>query len=353
MESQELQIYLYNFREERCKRQSMKRKTFIRSMILLCLCCLFIFILWKWTVDRDSQSATSSHSNQVQGEFIEKENASSLGQKDKEEGQMTEPNGNVSDFDQKDEEDQTVEQNEEISGQDQDKQEPPTESVSNMEETPVLSIAEIQMMEAGSVVDVSTMETEVLESLFYSEVPGEEIIQRAAGISYQENDNISMEELRYLRVLHIGFDGQTHIGELLVHESIAEDILEIMTALYENQYPIEKMLLVDEYGADDEASMQDNNTSAFNYREIAGTSRLSQHSLGLAIDINPRFNPYVKERDGGLMISPANAVDYADRTQEFEYKIDANDLCYQLFTTHGFTWGGSWNTVKDYQHFEK
>lgn len=184
-------------------------------------------------------------------------------------------------------------------------------------------------------------------------MPGEEIAQRIAGVSYQENDNISMQELRYLRVLHMGFDGQTHIGELLVHESIAEDILEIMAALYENQYPIEKMLLVDEYGADDEVSMQENNTSAFNYREIAGTSRLSQHSLGLAIDINPKFNPYVKEKDGELTISPANAEDYVDRTQEFEYKIDENDLCYQLFTAHGFTWGGSWNSVKDYQHFEK
>ena len=275
----------------------------------------------------NSQRKTSSHSNQVQRELEEKEVLSNLdiGEEVKE----------------------TVEQNEVLSNSSI------KEDINKQSIEQILSVAEIQMMEAGSVVDVSRMETQVLDSLFYSEVPGEEIVQRITGISYQENDNISMEELRYLRVLHTGFDGQTHIGELLVHESIAEDILEIMAALYENQYPIEKMHLVDEYGADDEASMQDNNTSAFNYREIAGTSRLSQHSLGLAIDINPKFNPYVKERDGGLMISPANAVDYADRTQEFEYKIDENDLCYQLFAAHGFTWGGSWNSVKDYQHFEK
>lgn len=275
----------------------------------------------------NSQRKTSSHSNQVQRELEEKEDLSNLdiGEEVKE----------------------TVEQNEVLSNSSI------KEDINKQSIEQILSVAEIQMMEAGSVVDVSRMETQVLDSLFYSEVPGEEIVQRITGISYQENDNISMEELRYLRVLHTGFDGQTHIGELLVHESIAEDILEIMAALYENQYPIEKMHLVDEYGADDEASMQDNNTSAFNYREIAGTSRLSQHSLGLAIDINPKFNPYVKERDGGLMISPANAVDYADRTQEFEYKIDENDLCYQLFAAHGFTWGGSWNSVKDYQHFEK
>lgn len=295
----------------------------------------------------NSQRETGSRS-QVQEEIEEKENMGNPGQKDEEE-QIVEQNMNMSGHNQENQETKT-EQNQE---QSQVNQDPPTESVSNMQEVVTLSAAEIQMMEAGSIVDVSRMETQMLESLFYSEVPGEEIAQRITGISYQENDHISMEELRYLRVLHMGFDGQTHIGELLVHEFIAEDILEIMAALYENQYPIEKMLLVDEYGADDETSMQDNNTSAFNYREIAGTSRLSQHSLGLAIDINPKFNPYVKERDGQLTISPANAADYADRTQDFEYKIDENDLCYQLFTAHGFTWGGSWNSVKDYQHFEK
>lgn len=317
----------------------------------------------------NSQRETSSHSNQVQGELEEKEELSNLDVREdvKETVEQNEVLSNSSvkedvnkqsieqnkDVGGHDQENQAEDQSEQHQEQSQDKQESTIENVSNMEEMPALSVAEIQVMEAGSVVDVSRMETQVLESLFYSEVPGEEIAQRITGISYQENDNISIEELRYLRVLHIGFDGQTHIGELLVHESIAEDILEIMAALYENQYPIEKMLLVDEYGADDEASMQDNNTSAFNYREIAGTSRLSQHSLGLAIDINPKFNPYVKERDDELLISPANAADYADRTQEFEYKIDENDLCYQLFTAHGFTWGGSWNSVKDYQHFEK
>lgn len=126
-----------------------------------------------------------------------------------------------------------------------------------------------------------------------------------------------------------------------------------MAKLYENEYAIEKMVLVDAYGADDEQSMEDDNISAFNYREIAGTSRMSRHSLGLAIDINPKYNPYVKGGGEAAVISPANGVDYADRSREFAHKIDENDFCYQLFTEHGFTWGGSWNSVKDYQHFEK
>lgn len=222
------------------------------------------------------------------------------------------------------------------------------------EAVPVFGFSEIEAMEAGSVLDSSKIEAEMEDRLFYSQEVSEEVSERISGISYQENETISLEELRYVRVLHYGFDGRVHIGELLVNQSIANDILEIMSELYKNKYPIERMVLVDEYGGDDEQSMSDNNTSAFNYRQIAGSNRLSNHSMGIAIDINPRYNPYVKTYDDGQMrISPANATDYADRTQDFPYKIDENDLCYRLFTEHGFTWGGSWNSVKDYQHFEK
>ena len=215
----------------------------------------------------------------------------------------------------------------------------------------ILDIADIKKMEAGSILDTSRLPATGVESLFYSEELSAEVQQRIMGISYQENDNISLGELRYLRVLHMGFDGQAHIGELLVNVSIATDVLEIMRELFENGYAIEKMVLVDAYGADDEQSMEDNNTSAFNYREIAGSSKLSRHSLGLAIDINPLYNPCVK--NSGASISPANAGDYADRSQTFAHKIDENDLCYRLFLEHGFTWGGSWHSLKDYQHFEK
>ncbi len=215
----------------------------------------------------------------------------------------------------------------------------------------ILKLSDIKSMEAGSILEIDTQKTDLAESLFYSEELSPEIQQRIMGVSYQENNNISLEELRYLRILHVGVDGQTHIGELLVNQSIAADVLEIMAELYKSGYAIEKMALVDNYGADDEQSMADNNTSAFNYREIAGSSKMSRHSLGLAIDINPLYNPCVK--NDGASISPANAGEYADRSQQFAHKIDENDLCYKLFMEHGFTWGGNWNSLKDYQHFEK
>lgn len=215
------------------------------------------------------------------------------------------------------------------------------------------TVGSTEPLSAGSIVSPAILENTGVDNLFYSTEISSEIQERIAGISYQKNDTIALADLRYIRVLYYGFDGETHIGELIVNQSIEADILEIMKELYENQYPIEKMVLIDEYDADDENSMADNNTSAFNYRSINGSTKLSKHSLGFAIDINPRYNPCVRTIDGELSVEPANGSPYADRTQEFPYKIDENDLCYRLFTEHGFTWGGSWNSLKDYQHFEK
>ena len=99
--------------------------------------------------------------------------------------------------------------------------------------------------------------------------------------------------------------------------------------------------------------MSDNNTSCFCYRVVSGTTKLSKHAMGMAIDVNPRYNPYVHTVNGKLKIEPANGKPYADRSKSYKYKITKGDLCYRLFKQHGFRWGGEWRTVKDYQHFEK
>lgn len=207
--------------------------------------------------------------------------------------------------------------------------------------------------QAGDVVEDSVLAQTGMEQFFYREELTDEVFARMDGVSYPKNAQIGREELCYLRVLHTGFDEKTYIGELVVNQKIADDVLEIMKELYENHYPIEKMRLIDEYGADDEASMSDNNTSAFNYRTIAGTNRLSKHGQGLAVDINPRYNPCVRTKNGITTVEPQNGSAYVDRNADFSYKITEGDLCLQLFLEHGFTWGGSWNSVKDYQHFEK
>ena len=200
--------------------------------------------------------------------------------------------------------------------------------------------------------DKLSAEQEYIENSFYiSEIPNE-IFALMQGKSYKDNCTVPYEDLRYVHILHKDFEGNTKEGELVVNRLIAEDILEIFRELYNQSYPIEKVKLVDEYNADDEASMSDNNSSAFNFRFISYTTTISKHGLGLAIDINTLYNPYVKTVNGALNIEPANATEYVDRDKEFEHKIDHNDLCYRLFTEHGFEWGGDWNSAKDYQHFE-
>ena len=214
-----------------------------------------------------------------------------------------------------------------------------------------------------------------VDSFYYEELT-DEVKARIAGISYpiikEEADSlavpavnlvsdpatlqISYDDLRYLKVLYYDFDGNVTEGELICNAFIAEDLKEIFYELYCNQYPIESIRLIDDYNGDDTASMEANNTSCFNYRVVDGTASLSKHALGCAIDINPFYNPYVvfdKTGKGQDYISPEGSEIYADRSRDFAYKIDELDLCYKLFKEHGFTWGGSWNSCKDYQHFQK
>ncbi len=195
---------------------------------------------------------------------------------------------------------------------------------------------------------------------FYYEPISEKLRRYMTGVSYPadgetaESPKITFEELRYLHILHYDFNGSPTEGELICNESIAKDLGEIFYELYRNEYQLERVLLIDEYDGDDNASMEDNNTSCFNYRLAVGGNGLSKHAYGLAVDINPLYNPYITYGpDGSENILPACAQPYANRSSAFPYKIDSEDLCYKLFIQHGFTWGGNWNNSKDYQHFQK
>lgn len=197
---------------------------------------------------------------------------------------------------------------------------------------------------------------------FYYEPLSDNLCRYITGISYpsSEGENtveepaITFDELRYVHILHCDFEGKPAEGELICNEAIAQDLTEIFYELYRNEYQLERVLLIDEYDGDDTASMEDNNTSCFNYRVVTGSSNLSKHAYGLAIDVNPFYNPYITYNgDGSKKVSPAAAEIYADRSASFPYKIDENDLCYKLFIQHGFIWGGNWNSSKDYQHFQK
>lgn len=180
------------------------------------------------------------------------------------------------------------------------------------------------------------------------------VFRRMQGRSYPTGCTIARSELRYLKVLHYDAEGHIHQGELVCNQRIANDLLDIFRQLYEAHYPIERMQLIDNYEADDEQSMQANNTSCFCYRTTPGGKRLSKHAQGLAVDINPLYNPYVRrQKSGTTIVQPKTARPYTDRSRKFRYKIDKGDLCYRLFIEHGFAWGGNWLSLKDYQHFEK
>lgn len=158
-----------------------------------------------------------------------------------------------------------------------------------------------------------------------------------------------LPDLRYLRLLYYDYNGRVRKGEMVCNKAIAEDLLYIFKELYKAQYPIAGIRLTDDFDGDDIRSMEANNTSCFNYRTATNSEKLSAHALGMAVDINPLQNPYVK----GEVVEPEAARPYADRTAEFGHKITEDDLCCRLFRSRGFQWGGSWTSVKDYQHFEK
>ena len=164
----------------------------------------------------------------------------------------------------------------------------------------------------------------------------------------------SQPSLDTLYVQHVDFKGMTQEGMLVCNRSISKDLRDIFAELYRQKYPVERIRPISEYADDDERSMQANNTSCYCYRPIAGSKKLSKHALGLAIDVNPLYNPCVRrQKDGTLLIQPSTGRPYVDRSKAFKYKITRQDLCYRLFTQHGFRWGGNWKSLKDYQHFEK
>jgi hypothetical protein len=205
----------------------------------------------------------------------------------------------------------------------------------------------------GDVVTRSQIESYGIDRLFVAEPISDEIFERMAGKSYKAECTIPRNELCYIRALHITNEGIIKVGEMVVNRAISDDILYILRRLFDAGYAIERMELVDNYNADDEASMAANNSSAFNFRTTPGGTRLSAHSRGMAVDINPLYNPYVKVNGGKVIVAPKSADGYIDRNKTFPYKICKGDLCCRLFAERGFEWGGDYRTIKDYQHFEK
>ena len=171
------------------------------------------------------------------------------------------------------------------------------------------------------------------------------------GASWRPGCPVEPAQLRRVGVDHIGFDGPTHRGELIVHEELVPEVIMIFEQLYRLGFPIEKMRTVDHYpAADDELSMEDNNTSAFNCRGIPGTNHWSQHAYGRAIDLNPLLNPCIYASGA---FEPQNAAAYLDRSRTEPGLLHNGDPVVHVFADRGWRWGGDWTTPIDYQHFER
>lgn len=161
---------------------------------------------------------------------------------------------------------------------------------------------------------------------------------------------VTPADLRQVRLPYRDFSGHSRTGTLIVHKDVAAEVLQIFDQLFDRGFPIAGMEPVEKFGGSDDRSMEANNTSAFNCRDITGQpGRFSNHSWGRAIDINPLTNPYVK----GDKILPPQGREFLDRTKAYPGGIQADGFVVKLFEAHGWTWGGSWTDRKDYQHFEK
>ncbi len=153
------------------------------------------------------------------------------------------------------------------------------------------------------------------------------------------------KDLRIIDVRYYSFDGRLHEGQLVIHKDLAEDIKKIFREIEEHKFPVQKVIPIVAYGWSDDSSMKDNNTSAFNYRNVEGTDRLSNHSYGRAIDINPWLNPQIKKDK----VLPEGAVYNPGKRGT----ITKGSFLVKLFLKLGWDWGGNWHSSKDYQHFEK
>ncbi|QQS38131.1 MAG: M15 family metallopeptidase [Ignavibacteriales bacterium] len=154
-----------------------------------------------------------------------------------------------------------------------------------------------------------------------------------------------INQLDIVDVEYFSFDGKLHKGQLVVHKKLVNDIRKIFQLIKNEKFPVSKVIPIVKYKWSDNESMLDNNTSAFNYRLVAGTNRMSNHSYGKAIDINPFLNPHIKND----IYSPKGS----EYNTEKPGTIGSNHFLVTEFKKLGWEWGGDWTSLKDYQHFEK
>jgi hypothetical protein len=172
-------------------------------------------------------------------------------------------------------------------------------------------------------------------------------IRQRMGSSWSPGCPVPLEELRYLTLTFWGFDDRAHTGELVVHVAMAEEVVEVFRELFDAQFPIEEMRLVTTTDLQAAPTGDGNNTAAFVCRTARGSTRYSEHAYGLAVDVNPFQNPYIR----GETVLPELARSYTDRTVLRPGMLVEGSPAVTAFTRRGWEWGGAWRSVRDPMHF--
>jgi len=157
------------------------------------------------------------------------------------------------------------------------------------------------------------------------------------------------DKLTLVTADYMDFDYRHRRGQLVIAAVLAAEVEVIFGRLRDARFPIKSVIPIKAFGWDDHASIRANNTSAFNYRLVAGTDEVSRHALGEAIDINPMLNPYIYPADG----VPPVPFPYPHRNPNAPGAFVEGDAAVQAFNDLGWEWGGDWKTGPDFQHFEK
>jgi peptidoglycan LD-endopeptidase CwlK len=158
---------------------------------------------------------------------------------------------------------------------------------------------------------------------------------------------------RLISVRYYSMDGRLHEGQLVVDRRVVKDVQEVFALALAERFPVEKVIPISHPDFlknglwDDDLSMLANNTSGFNYRRPTGGGAISNrgHAAGLAFDLNPRLNPYLK---GKLVLPPGATYD-----PQVPGTLTARSPIVLKLKALGWIWGGDWRTLKDYQHFQK
>ena len=185
--------------------------------------------------------------------------------------------------------------------------------------------------------------------------PGDEFVwdarpvppEVAARSTWEPACPVALDELRYVTVAFVGFDGRVHTGELLLHADAVDAVVEVFRRLHAARYPVEEMRITSREELDAPPTGDGNTTGAFVCRPAVGSTTWSQHAFGRAVDLNPFQNPYVR----GDIVIPELATAYVDRELGWPGMLVPGDVVVEAFAAVGWGWGGDYRTMKDWHHF--